>query len=83
VPSPTVKRAHVVLPTLPVFEHTASVFVNQEGRAQAASPVHGGGTPIAFISPDVHPPRTWLDHVPGGDPRTPAEIFRERPLVRL
>jgi len=26
------------------------------------------GTPLALISPDVHPPRTWLDHVPGSDP---------------
>lgn len=77
VPSPTVNRAHVVLPTVPVFEHTASVFVNQEGRAQASLPVHGGGTPLALISPDIHPPRTWLDHVPGSDPRTPAEIFQE------
>jgi NADH-quinone oxidoreductase subunit G len=77
VPSPTVKRAHVVLPTVPVFERTASGFVNQEGRAQAALPVHGGGTPLALISPDVHPPRTFLDHVPGGDPRTPAEILRD------
>jgi NADH-quinone oxidoreductase subunit G len=77
VPSPPVKRAHVVLPTVPVFERTASGFVNQEGRAQAALPVHGGGTPLALISPDVHPPRTWLDHVPGSDPRTPEEIFRE------
>ena len=66
-----------MLPTVPVFERTASVFVNQEGRAQAALPVHGGGTPLVLISPDVHPPRTWLDHVPGSDPRTPAEIFRE------
>ena len=71
------KRAHVVLPTVPVFERTGSGFVNQEGRAQAALPVHVGGTPLALISPDVHPPRTWLDHVPGSDPRTPAEIFRE------
>ena len=77
LPSPTVKRAHVVLPTLPLFERTAGCFVNQEGRAQAASPVHFGGTPIAHISPEVHPPRTFLDHVPGSEPRTPAEIFQE------
>ncbi|MDO9531989.1 MAG: NADH-quinone oxidoreductase subunit NuoG, partial [Deltaproteobacteria bacterium] len=77
VPSASVKRAHVVLPTVPVFERTASGFVNQEGRAQAALPVHGGGTPLALISPDVHPPRTFLNQVPGSDPRTPAEIFRE------
>jgi len=41
-----------------------------------------GGTPLALISPDVHPPRTWLDHVPGSDPRTPAEIFRELTRAR-
>lgn len=77
VPSASVKRAHVVLPTVPVFERTAAGFVNQEGRAQAALPLHLGGTPLALISPDIHPPRTWLDHVPGSDPRTPAEIFQE------
>jgi NADH-quinone oxidoreductase subunit G len=77
LPSPTVKRAHVVLPTIPVFERTATGFVNQEGRLQAALPVHGGGTPLALISPEVHPPRTFLDYVPGSDPRTPGEIFRE------
>jgi len=67
----------VVLPTVPVFERTAGCFVNQEGRAQAAMPVHFGGTPIALISPEVHPPRTFLDHVPGSEPRPPAEIFQE------
>ena len=77
LPSPVVKRAHVVLPTVPVFERTASSFVNQEGRRQGAPPVHFGGTPLSLISPDVHPPRTFLDQVPGSDPRTPAEIFQE------
>jgi NADH-quinone oxidoreductase subunit G len=77
LPSPTVTRANVLLPTISLFERTASSFVNQEGRAQAAPPVHFGGTPIALISPDVHPPRTFLDYVPGSDPRTPAEIFQE------
>jgi NADH-quinone oxidoreductase subunit G len=77
VASPTVKRAHVVLPTVPGFEPTASSFINCEGRAQTALPVHLGGTPLALISPEVHPPRTFLDHVPGSDPRTPVEIFRE------
>ena len=77
VPSAVVKRGHVLLPTVPVFERTASSFVNQEGRAQTAFLVHFGGTPLALISPDLHPPRTFLDRVPGSDPRTPAEIFRE------
>ncbi|MGO8763435.1 MAG: NADH-quinone oxidoreductase subunit NuoG [Desulfobaccales bacterium] len=77
LPSPSVKRAYVALPTVPVFERTAGWFVNQEGRAQAALPVHFGGTPLALISPAVHPPRTFLDYVPGGEPRPPAEIFQE------
>jgi len=77
VPSSTVTRANVLLPTISLFERTASSFVNQEGRAQVAPPVHFGGTPIALISPDLHPPRTFLDYVPGSDPRTPAEIFQE------
>jgi NADH-quinone oxidoreductase subunit G len=77
LPSLTVTRANVLLPTISLFERTASSFVNQEGRAQTAPPVHFGGTPIALISPDVHPPRTFLDHVPGSDPHTPAEIFQE------
>jgi NADH-quinone oxidoreductase subunit G len=77
IPSPTVTRARVVLPTLPLFERTESSFVNQEGRAQTAPPVHLGGMPIAQISPDLHPPRTFLNYVPGSDPRTPVEIFQE------
>ncbi len=81
VPSPVVKRAHVALPTVPLFERGAGSFVNQEGRAQSAPPVHFGGVPLALISPEVHPPRTFLDHVPGSDPRTPAEIFSELTLA--
>ena len=77
LPSPTVTRAHVVVPTISLFERTAACFVNQEGRAQMAPPVHFGGTPIALISPDLHPPRTFLNYVPGSEPRTPAEIFQE------
>jgi NADH-quinone oxidoreductase subunit G len=77
LPAAPVQRAQVVLPTVPVFEGTAGCFVNQEGRAQTALPVHFGGTPIALISPEVHPPRTFLDQVPGGEPRPPAAILRE------
>ncbi len=77
LPSPALKRAQVVLPTVPLFERTASSFVNQEGRLQAAPPVHFGGAPLSLISPDVHPPRTFLDYVPGSEPRPPAAIFQE------
>jgi NADH-quinone oxidoreductase subunit G len=68
LPSPSVTRAHVVLPTTTIFESPAT-FVNQEGRVQTVLPVHGGGTPIAQVSGGKHPPRTFLDYVPGGDPK--------------
>lgn len=77
LPSPAVPRAQVVLPTLTLFEGAPSHFVNQEGRLQLAPPVHAGGTPIALISPEQHPPRTFLNYIPGGDPQPPAEIFAD------
>ena len=77
LPSQSVERAHIVLPTITVFEGTASSFVNQEGRLQVASPVHGGGTPIAQVSVHKHPPRIFLQEVPGGEPKTPAAVFRD------
>ncbi len=77
LPSPTVQRADIVFPTLTLFERNHSSFVNQEGRLQLAPPVHLGGMPMAQISPEKHPPRTFLSHIPGGEPRTPAEILQE------
>ena len=32
---------------------------------------------MAQISPELHPPRTFLSHVPGGEPRTAGEILPE------
>ncbi|MCX5890204.1 MAG: NADH-quinone oxidoreductase subunit NuoG [Deltaproteobacteria bacterium] len=77
LPSPTVQRADIVFPTLTLFERNHSSFVNQEGRLQLAPPVHLGGMPMAQISPEKHPPRTFLSHIPGGEPRTPGEILAE------
>ncbi len=77
LPSPTVQRADIVFPTLTLFERSHSSFVNQEGRWQLAPPVHLGGIPLAQVSPEKHPPRTFLSHIPGGEPRTPAEILQE------
>jgi NADH-quinone oxidoreductase subunit G len=68
LPSPSVAKAHMVLPTTTVFE-SAATFVNQEGRVHAALPVHRGGTPISQVSGGKHPRRTFLEHVPGGDLR--------------
>jgi NADH-quinone oxidoreductase subunit G len=77
LPSVPATQAHVLLPTLAVFECTGSGFVNQEGRLQWASPVHFGGVPINQISPEKHPPRTFLNYVPGGDPRPAGDILAE------
>jgi NADH-quinone oxidoreductase subunit G len=75
LPSPAAQQAHVLLPTLAVFERTGSGFVNQEGRLQWAAPVHFGGTPMAQISPELHPPRTILNYVPGGEPQTAGDTL--------
>jgi len=75
--SPAAARAQVLLPTVTVFEHTAAHFLNQEGRLQQATPLHEGGTPIMQVSGGGHPPREFLDHIPGGEPRAAAEILQE------
>jgi NADH-quinone oxidoreductase subunit G len=75
VPSPSVKRADIFLPTVPLFEDAPSSFVNQEGRLQQAQPVHAGGAPLSQVSPGSHPPRTFLDYVPGGEPTPAGEIL--------
>lgn len=77
LPSPLVARADFVFPTLTLFERNPSSFVNQEGRLQLAPPVHQGGVPIVQISPERHPPRTFLSRVPGGEPRPAGEILAE------
>jgi NADH-quinone oxidoreductase subunit G len=77
LPTPAVERAHFFLPTTTLFEGTPSSWVNQEGRVQQAAPVHRGGVPLALISPERHPPRSFLNYVPGGDPRPAAEMLAE------
>jgi NADH-quinone oxidoreductase subunit G len=76
LPSKAAARAHMVLPTLTLFERMGSSFINQEGRVQFASPIHEGGLPIPQISGGEHPPRTFLSDIPGGEPKTVGEIFR-------
>lgn len=76
LPSPSVERAHIVLPTTTVFEHGPSCFVNQEGRLQSASPVHKEGTPIQQLTGGNHPPRTYSGDIPGGEPRPASELLQ-------
>jgi NADH-quinone oxidoreductase subunit G len=75
LPSATVARAQVFLPTATVFEKEFSHYVNQEGRLQQTAPLHQSGTPISQVSGGTHPPRTFLEFIPGGEPRPAAEIL--------
>jgi NADH-quinone oxidoreductase subunit G len=77
LPSLSAKRAHAVLPTTTLFERIPVTLVNHEGRAQKAFPVHRGGTPLSQVSEGKHPPRTFLDHIPGGEPRAAHEVLAE------
>jgi NADH-quinone oxidoreductase subunit G len=77
LPSATAARAQVLLPTVTVFEAEPAHFVNQEGRLQQAQPLYLGGTPIRQVSAGNHPPRIFLDHIPGGEPLPGAEILAD------
>ncbi|MEJ2691121.1 MAG: NADH-quinone oxidoreductase subunit NuoG [Deltaproteobacteria bacterium] len=67
LPSATVARANILLPTTTVFESGGS-FINQSGRIQYAKPVHRGGLPIALTGQGSHPPRIFSNEIPGGIP---------------
>jgi NADH-quinone oxidoreductase subunit G len=60
--------AHIFLPTATVYE-TDGVFINQEGRAQLATHVFQGGTPVKQIGCGDHPPRQYGTGIPGNDSR--------------
>ncbi len=63
LPSPSVKRAHVVLPTTTLFERTAAMFVNQEGRAQkTAARAPGRHTPVPDQRSETPPPHFLERH---------------------
>jgi NADH-quinone oxidoreductase subunit G len=77
LPTATAARAQVFLPTLTVFEKEASHYINQEGRLQQARPLYQGGTPIREVGKGDHPPRTFLNFIPGDEPRSGAEILAD------
>jgi NADH-quinone oxidoreductase subunit G len=77
LPSQSVKQAHILLPTVTLFEKMHSCFANQEGRVQNASPIHAGGIPLSQISHGLHPPRTFLKHIPGGEPKAAGDVLSE------
>jgi NADH-quinone oxidoreductase subunit G len=71
LPTPTVARARVFLPTATLYE-TGGTLVNNEGRIQHAAPVQHPGVPIAQDGHGDHPPRAYDRPLPGTDPR-PAQ----------
>jgi NADH-quinone oxidoreductase subunit G len=75
LPSIAVSCTDIVLPTKTLFE-TVGTFVNQEGRAQQAFPVHHGGLPIALTGEGGHPPRSFRVDIPGGEPMAAWQILR-------
>ena len=82
VNSSTKQKAHIFLPTSALCE-AGGIFINQEGRVQAAVRAYLGGTPIAQVSGGNHPPRIYGSEIPGGEHRpgwqTLAELFHGEP----
>jgi NADH-quinone oxidoreductase subunit G len=76
VNSSTKQRAHIFLPTSTLCE-AGGVFINQEGRVQAAPRAYLGGTPIAQVSGGNHPPRIYGSEIPGGEPRAGWRVLAE------
>ena len=76
VDSSTKQRAHIFLPTSTLCE-AGGVFINQEGRVQAAPRAYLGGTPIAQDSGGNHPPRIYGSEIPGGEPRPGWQALAE------
>ena len=74
VPSPTMRRAGIFIPSTTVFESGGS-FINQEGRIQYAHPIHLGGIPVYQKSKGTHPERAYGRGIPGKDPKASWEIL--------
>jgi NADH-quinone oxidoreductase subunit G len=66
--SPAVPKADVFLPSSTLYEG-GGIFINQEGRVQAAPKAFLGGAPIAQVSGGDHPPRVYGSEIPGAEPR--------------
>jgi NADH-quinone oxidoreductase subunit G len=74
LPSPTVRRADMFIPSQTIFESGGS-FINQEGRLQYAHPIFRGGLPVYQHSKGSHPQRVYGLGIPGNDPKPSWEIL--------
>jgi NADH-quinone oxidoreductase subunit G len=72
--SPAVQKAQVFLPTLTLYE-AGGMFINQEGRLQAAPAAYGGGTSIAQTGGGNHPPRVYGSEMPGGEVQPASQLL--------
>jgi NADH-quinone oxidoreductase subunit G len=76
LPTSSVERAHVFLPTATLFE-TDSHWVNHEGRLQKAAAIHRGGIPIHQVGEGSHPPRIFERHIQGGQVKSAAAALAD------
>lgn len=67
LPTQAVEQAHIFLATTTIYE-SGGIFVNQQGRAQAAEPAYRGGLPITQTGGGGHPPRRYDEGLPGSEP---------------
>jgi len=72
--SAAVEKAHVFLPTSTLYE-SGGMFLNQEGRLQAAPKAYLGGSSIAQIGGGNHPPRVYESEIPGGEVRAASQFL--------
>jgi NADH-quinone oxidoreductase subunit G len=83
--SATGQAADVRLPTTTVYE-SGGLFINQEGRLQAAPAVYRGGRSIRQDGRGSHPPRQYSSEIPGTGPwpawRLMAELARGGPAPK-
>jgi len=81
IDSEAAQKAHVFLPAATLYE-AGGVFVNQEGRVQAAPRAYEGGRPIVQSGGGDHPPRIYGQGIPGATPKpawmTLAELTDEK-----
>jgi NADH-quinone oxidoreductase subunit G len=74
--SVALKKSHVFLPTSTLYE-AGGMFINQEGRVQAATKAYLGGTSIAQIGGGNHPPRVYGSDIPGGEVRAAYQFLTQ------
>jgi len=74
--SAAAQKAHILLPTTTLYE-SGGVFINQEGRVQAAVQALRGGIPIVQTGAGDHPPRVYGTALSGSEARVAWKLLAE------